>query len=61
VGISFYPQHGDTVQDLKFKADAAMYRVKKNGRNGWEVWHPAITHNAANTPFFLSDISINQK
>jgi hypothetical protein len=29
VGISFYPQHGDTVQDLKFKADAAMYRVKK--------------------------------
>lgn len=61
VGISFYPQHGDTVQDLKFKADAAMYRVKQNGRNGWEVWHPAITHNAANTPFFLSNISVNQK
>ncbi|XWJ89973.1 MHYT domain-containing protein [Phytobacter ursingii] len=61
VGISFYPQHGDTVQDLKFKADAAMYRVKQNGRNGWEIWHPAITHNAANTPFFLPDISINQK
>lgn len=61
VGISFYPAHGDTVQDLKFKADAAMYRVKQNGRNGCEVWHPAITHNAANTPVFLSDISISQK
>ena len=61
VGISFYPVHGDTVQDLKFKADAAMYRVKQNGRNGWEVWHPALTHNAANTPVFLSDMSISQK
>lgn len=56
VGISFFPSHGDSAQDLKFKADAAMYNVKQKGRNGWEIWHPAIAQLAANTPVYLSDI-----
>jgi len=60
IGISFYPSHGDTSQDLKFKADAAMYNVKQNGRNGWEIWHPAMNHLAANTPVYLSDFPVEQ-
>lgn len=56
VGISFFPSHGDSAQDLKFKADAAMYNVKQKGRNGWEIWHPAMELPAANTPVYLSDI-----
>ncbi|WP_437889486.1 diguanylate cyclase domain-containing protein [Phytobacter sp. V91] len=60
VGISFFPSHGDTSQDLKFKADAAMYNVKQNGRNGWEIWHPTMQHIAANTPVYLSDLPAGQ-
>lgn len=60
VGISFFPSHGDSAQDLKFKADAAMYNVKQRGRNGWEIWHPAMEQLAANTPVYLSDIPMGQ-
>lgn len=60
VGISFFPVHGDCAQDLKFKADAAMYNVKQKGRNGWEIWHPAMEQLAANTPVYLSDVPVGQ-
>jgi diguanylate cyclase (GGDEF)-like protein len=60
VGISFFPLHGDSAQDLKFKADAAMYNVKQKGRNGWEVWHPAMEQSAVNTPVYLSDVPLGQ-
>ncbi len=34
VGVSTYPQCGDTGPALLQSADAAMYRIKNNGRNG---------------------------
>jgi diguanylate cyclase (GGDEF)-like protein/PAS domain S-box-containing protein len=34
IGISRYPQDGDTAEQLLKNADAAMYRVKHLGRNG---------------------------
>lgn len=33
-GTAFYPSDGETPEALLAKADAAMYEVKKNGRNG---------------------------
>lgn len=33
-GTAFYPNDGETPEALLAKADAAMYEVKKNGRNG---------------------------
>jgi diguanylate cyclase (GGDEF)-like protein/PAS domain S-box-containing protein len=33
LGIAIYPDHGDDIKDLLRKSDAAMYQVKKNGRN----------------------------
>lgn len=38
IGISVYPPHGLDEESLLAKADAAMYQVKENGRNGWRFW-----------------------
>lgn len=37
VGLAFYPDHGLEANDLMSAADAAMYRVKKGGRNGYAL------------------------
>jgi diguanylate cyclase (GGDEF)-like protein len=38
IGISLYPDHGRTEKALLQTADAAMYRAKKQGRNGFRVF-----------------------
>ena len=37
IGISFYPEHGDQVDTLLNKADAAMYAAKKSGKNDFRI------------------------
>jgi diguanylate cyclase (GGDEF)-like protein len=43
VGISVYPLHGDNAQALLANADAAMYHVKKSGRNGVQLFAPEMS------------------
>lgn len=38
IGISLYPDHGDTPEELIKTADSAMYRVKKKGKNDCLVY-----------------------
>lgn len=38
IGISMYPQHGNTLHQLLKNADDAMYEVKKNGKSGYQVF-----------------------
>jgi len=38
IGISLYPLHGKTAQELITKADAAMYQAKSSGRNQFQVF-----------------------
>jgi diguanylate cyclase (GGDEF)-like protein len=42
VGISIYPDDGQTMEDLIRNADAAMYHSKKGGRNRFEFFTPEL-------------------
>ncbi|WP_312240937.1 putative bifunctional diguanylate cyclase/phosphodiesterase [Pantoea sp.] len=42
VGIALFPLHGESKQALMLNADSAMYHTKKNGRNGWSLFEPAM-------------------
>lgn len=37
IGVATYPEHGDDVQKVLRKADAAMYRGKETGKNRVEI------------------------
>lgn len=40
IGISIYPDHGNTCKDLLASADLAMYRAKQRGRACWQMYSP---------------------
>jgi len=40
IGISLYPDHGVTAEELIRSADKAMYRIKREGKNGFGVVQP---------------------
>ena len=42
IGISVFPQDGDTCDLLLQHADVAMYRAKANGRNGFQSYSAAM-------------------
>lgn len=41
-GISSFPVHGNTVEELIRKADLAMYHVKRTGKDGIKLYHDDI-------------------
>jgi diguanylate cyclase (GGDEF)-like protein len=43
VGATIFPQHGTSAQALITNADAAMYHVKKSGRNGFQLFQPDMS------------------
>jgi diguanylate cyclase (GGDEF)-like protein/PAS domain S-box-containing protein len=38
IGLALFPQHGQTAQELKQHADAAMYAAKQGGRNSYRFF-----------------------
>ena len=46
MGMACFPQHGRTASQLFANADMAMYRVKENGRDGFEVFSDEMAEKA---------------
>ncbi len=46
MGMACFPQHGRTASQLFANADTAMYRVKENGRDGFEVFSDEMAEKA---------------
>ncbi len=51
MGIAFYPQNGETPEELINAADQAMYSVKKQGRNNYAFYSQEMS-DVANEYFF---------
>ncbi|MEE4330751.1 MAG: EAL domain-containing protein, partial [Wenzhouxiangella sp.] len=43
IGISLFPEDGETTEDLLRHADAALYRAKENGAGTWARYAPELT------------------
>lgn len=43
IGISTYPEDGQTADELLSKADAAMYQAKQEGRNNFKFYHSGLS------------------
>jgi diguanylate cyclase (GGDEF)-like protein len=55
IGISLFPFHGKDVRELITKADAAMYSVKKSGRNNFQFF------SEENTAFFPDRLQMEKE
>lgn len=42
IGLSVFPDHGDSVEALLRNADAAMYTAKSAGRNNAQIYQPSM-------------------
>lgn len=56
IGISLYPRHGGTAEELLGAADLALYRAKAAGKGGHEVFRPALREAAAARRTFEAEL-----
>jgi diguanylate cyclase (GGDEF)-like protein/PAS domain S-box-containing protein len=47
IGIAIYPEHGTDPETLLKHSDAALYRAKESGRNGYHLYNYAMNSDAS--------------
>ena len=47
IGIAIYPEHGEDSETLLRNADVALYRVKEQGRQNFQLYMPAMNSQAS--------------
>lgn len=58
IGISFFPEDGETVEDLLKASDTAMYHGKGKGRNTYQFYRPEM--NAETQRFLLLENALRK-
>jgi diguanylate cyclase (GGDEF)-like protein len=61
IGISLYPGHGHTQEELLMNADAAMYHAKGLGKNGFSIFDCSMNTDARNQLELLHDLRVALK
>ncbi len=56
IGISIYPDDGDTTQNLLKFADSAMYKAKNEGRNNYQFYNESMTELAFERVFMEASL-----
>lgn len=56
IGISFFPNDGDSVENLLKYADAAMYKAKELGRNDFKFYSEEMTEKARNRVTMVTNL-----
>ncbi|WP_038549446.1 EAL domain-containing protein [Neorhizobium galegae] len=58
IGLAFYPSHAASAAELLQKSDMAMYARKRDGKNGAQVYDPAILDQTRERAEIESDIEV---
>lgn len=57
LGIALFPDHARSAEELIARADAAMYQVKRAGKNGWRIYRPDLDVSAR----MLAELGWNER
>lgn len=58
IGVSFFPEHGESSRDLLRNADTAMYEAKKSGRNCARIYNENLTHSVRHRLKLIADMRV---
>ncbi len=58
LGVAYYPEHGDNLQDLLINAEAAMMQSKEQGRNTYSIFNYSLDQqeNARSQSKLINDL-----
>lgn len=55
-GVVFYPEDGETAEDILMKADSAMFAAKKAGKNCWRFYELILLQEAYETMMLTNSL-----
>lgn len=58
MGVSFFPQHGQSIDRLSRNADTAMYRAKETGKNNFKIYEESMSRDLVGRLELEDDLKI---